>query len=262
MSYVQLTREEFEGWLSDIGFGPGKRQLKPGRGGVYQLFLSPIVAIEINSTTGSQDQVMGRGKASMSVKLVSRINGRTLNKKAQGQNYFARTLNWRENWKKGVDRMRDTYIKAKDFYDTLGAIEDYDAYQQENLALIQGVPGWESNSFLLDLVTRLRKGGVLSPKQRDAVFRMAEESSRDPGTEDSRLPLLRDLYRAARRAGDSWTMEFTLSLAKQIQAGRKELSPKQDQILKDKLKQFRVKTGSKTLGQLADEVLLALSTLQ
>jgi hypothetical protein len=121
-TYVQLTRDEFEEWLTrDLGFSPSEWRLKPGRGGVYQLFLSPTVAIEVNSTTGAQDAVMGRGNASMSLWLASRVNGKVLNKKAMGQSHFARTLNWRENWKKGVERMKDAYLKSKDFYDRLAS---------------------------------------------------------------------------------------------------------------------------------------------
>ena len=240
MSYVQLTRNEFEDWLGDIGFR-GQWKLKPGKGGVYQLFLSPTVTIEINSTTGSGDAVMERGQASMSLRLVSRIHGRTLNKKAMGQSHFARTINWRDNWKKGVDRMRDAYIKAKDFYDNLASIKDYDAYQKDLLALIEGKPHWKQNKFLTDLHDRLQRGGVLTPKQREALERPAAREA--PMVEDPRLVALREVYVQARRAGDEWTMQFTMSLAQQLKAGR-SLSPKQEQIIADKARRYQVRLAA------------------
>lgn len=245
MSYVQLTRDEFEDWLGDIGFPRGHWQLKPGRGGVYQLFLSPTVAIEINSTTGSGDAVMERGQASMSLRLVSRINGRTLNKKAMGQSHFARTINWRDNWKKGVERMRDAYIKAKDFYDNLASIEDYDAYQKDMLALIESKPDWKQNKFLTDMHDRLMRGGILSPKQREALERPAPAPAAPtaPAAEDPRLPAFRELYVNAKRVGDEWTMNFVTSIAQQVKAGR-PLSPKQEQILDDKARRYRVRMAA------------------
>jgi len=106
-TYIQLTRDEFEEWLTrDLGFSTSEWKIKPGRGGVYQLFLSPTVAIEINSTTGSQDAVMGRANASMSMWLASRMNGKVLNRKAMERSHFKRTKNWRKTWKEGVDNMK------------------------------------------------------------------------------------------------------------------------------------------------------------
>jgi hypothetical protein len=241
MSYVQLSREEFEDWLGTVGFPRGHWQLKPGRGGVYQLFLSPTAAIEINSTTGSGDAVMGRGEASMSLRLVSRINGKVLNKKAMGQSHFARTLNWRDNWKKGVDRMRDAYIKAKDFYDHLASIADYDAYQKTFLALIEEKPQWKQNKFLTDLHDRLMQGGILSPKQQEALQRM-ETAPAASNQEDPRLQGLRALFVAAKRAGDTWTMDFVTSLAQQIKAGR-DLSMAQAKSLDDKARRYQVRVA-------------------
>ena len=245
MSYVQLTRAEFEDWLGTMGFHQGDWRLD--RGGVYHLFLSPTVAIEINSTTGSRDEVMGVGKASMSLRLISRINARTLNKKAMGQSHFARTINWRDNWKKGVERMKDAYVKAKDFYDTIASIEDYDAYQREMLGLIESKPNWQQDKFLTDLRDRLQRGGVLSPKQRDALKRVPAQApaprAPEPQREDPRIQSLRELYSKARNDADGWTMDFAKSLGQQLAAGR-DLSPRQTQILEDKLRAYRVRMAA------------------
>ena len=244
MAYAQLTREDFEKWLGVSGYPKNKWQLKPGRGGVYQLFLSPVVAIEINSTTGSRDNVLDKGKASMSLRLVSRVSGRVLNKKAQGQSYFARTTHWRTNWKKGLDRMKDAYIKAKDFYDTLAAIENYEKYQKDMIQLIKSRPHWERDSFLMSLYNKLQNGGVLSMGQRGALEKPQKAPPPPaPEKEDPRVQALRELYAKARRDKDQWTMDFAKSCGQQLQRGR-PLSPKQQDILDQKARAYRVRLGS------------------
>jgi hypothetical protein len=234
-TYAAITREEFEDWLDSLGF-QGKWRVKRGRGGVYQVRLGDNVALEINSTTGSADEVMGVGRASMSVKLVAILNGRTLNRKAQGQSHFARTVNWRKNWAVGVDRMRDAYLKSKDFYDNIARIEDLEAYKQDVLAVIEANPDWHKDQFLSDLHGKVEKGGVLTPKQEVAIQRREPSApAKAPAApegrgEDPRLPMLRDLYVRVRSRGDEWGMEFTKSVAEQIKAGR-TLSPKQEAAL-------------------------------
>jgi hypothetical protein len=253
-TYVQLTRDEFEEWLTrDLGFSPSEWRLKPGRGGVYQLFLSPTVAIEVNSTTGAQDAVMGRGNASMSLWLASRVNGKVLNKKAMGQSHFARTLNWRENWKKGVERMKDAYLKSKDFYDRLASIEDLDQYKQDTLALIERDPNWQNDPFLSDMHDKVQRGSILSEKQQAAVERSAprqqarppaQEAPVAPAAEDPRLPALRELWVRARAARDEWTMDFAKSLGEQLKAGRR-LSPRQVEVVESKAQQYGVRVASR-----------------
>lgn len=246
-TYTQLTRDDFEGWLThDLGFSRSEWALKPGRGGVYQLFLSPTVAIEVNSTTGSQDAVMGRGSASMSLWLASRVNGKTLNKKAMGQSHFARTLNWRENWKKGVERMKDAYLKSKDFYDRLASIEDLDQYKRDTLALIESNEGWQSNTFLSDMHEKVQRGSILSEKQQAALApRRAPAPPAQGGAEDPRLKGMRELWSRANRSQDTWTADFVRSLAEQVKAGR-HLSPKQKAILDDKARFYAVRVATLT----------------
>lgn len=256
-TYIQLTRDEFEEWLTrDLGFSTSEWKIKPGRGGVYQLFLSPTVAIEINSTTGSQDAVMGRANASMSMWLASRMNGKVLNRKAMERSHFKRTKNWRKTWKEGVDNMKSAYLGAKDFYDRIAAIEDLDQYKQDTLALIERDPNWQNNDFLADMHDKVQKGSVLSERQQAAIERSSprqqarpapapvQEAPAQQGSEDPRLPALRELWARARAARDEWTMDFTKSLAEQLKAGRR-LSPRQVEIADEKAQQYGVRVASR-----------------
>lgn len=263
-TYIQLTRDEFEDWLNTIGFR-GKWRLKPGRGGVYQLNLSDTVAIEINSTTGSKDEVMGRGRAAMRLALVSRITGQTLNRKAQGQKHFKRTLNWRETWLKGVERMKAAYMKSKSFYDAIAAIEDRDQYKRDTLALIESVPGWEQNTFLVDQHSKVAGGGILTDNQMAAVQRQVhqgipnpvvvsgpeEAEEPEPAVDDALVQRMRDLWVAARdvsrdRGADarqqrdaSWTMDFVRKWADAVKAGR-SLSGPVRRILDEKFQTYGI----------------------
>lgn len=246
-TYVAITRAEFEDWLNDIGFR-GKWSLKSGTGGVYALELSDLVAVEINSTTGTRDSVRDVGEASMSVKLVAIGSGRVLNKKAQGQSHFARTLNWRKNWKAGIDRMQEAYIKAKEFYDRLASVEDPAEYMNSWLTLIERAPGWKTNTFLTDLHGKVSKGTILSPKQEAAIEKAvsdaretkpaAQEAVKGAGEHPFLAPL-RKLYVAARQAPDTWTMDFAASLGQQVKAGR-ELSKSQIKVMLDKMSAYRI----------------------
>ena len=264
-TYVQITRKEFEDWLDSLGFR-GKWRLKSGRGGVYQLPLSPQVMIEINSTTGSQAQAMQRGRASMSLKLVSRVTGKTLNKKAMGQRHFARTTNWRKNWAKGVDRMKTTYQGSKGWYDQIAEIEDRDKYKAELMGRIEAVPGWDGDAFLTSLHERLGKGGVLTSKQKAALERTEgrirpQEPAREPdpptrsrvrGPDPTAEPAgqlpdieaVRELYRRARASNDTWVLDFAESVGKRIKAGR-PLTDRQQKMLDEKLEDYRLGPNSR-----------------
>jgi hypothetical protein len=277
-TYVQITRQEFEDWLDSLGFR-GKWRLKPGRGGMYQLFLSHQVMIEINSTTGSQAQVMQRGRASMSLKLVSRITGRVLNKKAMGQRHFARTTNWRKNWAKGVERMKAAYEGSKGWYDQIAEIEDRDKYKAEMMERIEAIPDWDGDAFLTSLHERLGTGGVLSSKQKAALERTeGRQHPREPAREPappSRPPrerpepptrsrvqepepeppaepawelpdieTVRELYRRARAANDTWTLGFAESVGKRIKGGR-PLTERQQKMLDEKLEDYRLGPNSR-----------------
>jgi hypothetical protein len=247
-TYVQITRQEFEDWLDSIGFR-GKWQIKSSTGGVYQLFLSPTVMIEINSTTGSSSSVRSRGQASMSLRLVSRITGKTLNRKAMGQRYFARTTNWRKNWEKGVDRMKATYEASKGWYDQIAKIADRDKYKTSMLAKIESVPNWSDDGFLSSLHERVKKGGVLTDRQEEALDRTLrrrpEEAEEAPQPEAPAydLKMLRELYRRARASNDDWTVRFVGNIGQKIK-GRTSLSDRQREVLDDKLRQYNLGDGN------------------
>lgn len=242
--YVDITREEFEDWLDSLG----KRwKRKRGTVGVYRIRLSDAVAIEVSSSLGGGDSNMGRGRASMQVRLVSVITNHTLNKKAQGQKYFKRTQNWRRNLRKGVDRMEQAYRRASAFYEAIAEIEDRKAYKRDVLGIIESIDGWEANPDLVDLHNKVGRGGILTKKQLAEVRQMAI----NPGATTSQSTLteaqeafierLRELWKAARAAGDDWTMEFAADIGQKLTGNSNyRLSERQREVLLDKLKRYHV----------------------
>jgi hypothetical protein len=190
---------------------------------------------------------MERGSASMSLWLASRVNGKVLNKKAMGQSHFARTLNWRDNWKKGVERMKDAYLKSKDFYDRLASIEDLDQYKRDTLALIESNDGWQNNTFLSDMHDKVQRGSILSEKQQAALA--PRRAPTPAAAEDPRIQGLRELWSRANRSQDKWTADFVRSIAEQLKAGRR-LSPKQEALLDDKARFYAVRVAAQRVARL------------
>lgn len=235
-SYVDISRDEFEGWLNSTKFR-GKWSQKRGTAGIFVLPLSETVAIELSSSLSGKGETMGHGEASMSMKLVSLITGQTLNKVAQGQNHWKRTINWAKNLEVGLDRMEDAYRKSSAFYDAIAAIKDRTEYKATNMAKIEAVTGWEKNPFLHDLHERLDRDGILTGKQLEALDRATQaRPSVQPQPEPARavdtnlLGQIRALYAIARERGNNWLMDFSKSIGEQIKAGR-DLSPRQGEIL-------------------------------
>jgi len=250
-TYVQITRQELEDWLDDIGFR-GKWELKEGTKGIYLLHLGPNVAIKLSSTVTGQDDVRERAKASMQVRLVSTLTGQVLNKKAQGQSHFSRTTGWRKNWRKGIDRMKAAYDSSRSFYDAVAEIEDRDRYKEEMVGLIHKVPNWQADGFLSEMNEKLMRGGILTVRQRDAVMRAKDEGeqtgtrapSRNTGPssipdDDPLLIRMRELYKAARRRRDEWTMDFAKSVGLRYKGGR-SLTSNQQRVLDEKFRDYRV----------------------
>ena len=242
---VQLSRDEFEDWLDSRGYR-GKWKIKPGTSGVYLVPLSDTVWLYINSTTGKQEQVMGRGRAAMSMMLVSRTTDRVIlgAQKLMGQKHFKRTLNWKDTWGKGLDRAKATYTKSQSFYDADAEIADRDKYKIDMLHLIESVVGWDQDSFLLDLHNKVKRGGIITKGQIETIRKKEKGgASRTPApapaVDEDEIARLRDLYVAARRSDDDWTMTFTQSLGEQLKRGR-ALSPKQEKVLKDKYRRYRI----------------------
>lgn len=235
-TYTQISRDDLEDWLGDLPLYH-KWSLKQGKAGVYLLPLSTTVAVKMSSTIGTSDDAMGRGQASMQLALVSLVTGQVINKKAQGQSHFARTTNWRKNWKDGFGRMKDAYTKAQGFYDALAAIEDRDRYKSETIKKIEFINGWRDDSMLSDLHSRVTQGGILTNKQLDMVDRLTNQSL--VLKEDPMIQVLRDLYRAAKSTGNQWLMDFTKSVADQLKQGR-SLSPKQIDVINNSRTKFKV----------------------
>jgi hypothetical protein len=231
----------------------------PNKAGVYLMPFSDTVACKLSSTIGTSDDAMGRGLASMQLSLVSRVTGQTLNKKAQGQSHFKRTINWKKTWAEGVERMRDAYAKSAGFYDALAAIEDRDQYKIDVMTAIESIPDWRNNNILADFHAIAAKDGILTLKQVDLLDRTLDrERGRNaptapvappkpiqeaPKAEDPLLPILRALYSKARAVNNDWLMEFTKSVADQVSRGR-SLSPKQMDIIDRSRAQFKVASGS------------------
>jgi hypothetical protein len=254
-TYVELTREEFEDWLNSKGFR-GKWRIHPRYDGVYLPTLSDTVAISINSTTGSREQVMSKGRASMKMRLVSRVTNKVLlgPKKLMGKTHFARTTNWRQNWGKGLDRAKQTYDGSRSFYDAIAVIEDRLQYMDDTMDLIEQIPGWQQDSLLADLHRKVSQGGILTTKQLAVVQKArrnppAPEPSVEvadepavPSLDEALLQRMRALYVAARNArtqdGD-WTMDFVTKWAKGLKAG-KSLSSGVRNLLDKKFQMYGV----------------------
>lgn len=239
-TYVQISRDELEDWLTALGpFLHERWQRVPNRAGIYLLPLSDTVAIKLSSTIGTSDDAMGRGQASMQLSLVSRVTGQTLNKKAQGQSHFARTLKWQKNWRDGLTRMKEAYQKAAGFYDALALIEDRETYKNNLLARIEAVPDWRNHNILSDFHTTAARGGILTGKQTALLENLLDKPQMRSQAEDPLVPILRAMYAQARREGNEWLMTFTKDVAEQIKRGR-PLSPKQQAIVDQNRTKYRL----------------------
>lgn len=228
--YVRINRTEFEAWLST----QGTWGLKAGCGGVYLLHLNDKVAVEINSTTGHQDRVMGKGRASITMRLVSRLTGQTLNQKAVGQSHFKRTTNWRANLEHGIARLEEAYLKSMSWYNRIAEIPDREAYRTETLRSIERIPSWDTDRLLSIFHARVCNGDVLTPKQEAVISSRTNAPCRESDVEH-----LRELYRRARKHQDNWTMDFVTSVAQRIKSGQ-SLSSKQRGILGKKLNAYKM----------------------
>lgn len=258
-TYVQITREELEEWLDSIGFR-GKWERDPRYKGVYLLKLSSSVAVKLSSTIGSEDDAMGRGQASMQLALVSTVTGRVVNKKAQGQSHFKRTVGWKKTWAAGIDTMKKAYLSSSDFYDVIATIADRDAYKNDMLRMIEKVPGWDNDAELINYYRKIERGGVLMPREVEFIN---EEAQRRPakgpdpqkiepdpsGEEPSddvhlvrelRMDALRKLWVLAKRANDEWTMKFAQDIAQKFVSQGRRLSGPQIHHVSEKLKKYRI----------------------
>jgi len=263
-TYVQVTREDLESWLNSIGY-QGKWSRDGKTQGVYLLKLAPSVAVKLSSTIGSRDDAMGKGQASMQLSLISTVTGRVLNKKAQGQSHFKRTLNWKKTWEGGVDTMKKAYLASSDFYDAIALIEDRDAYKDDLLRRIEKLPGWDNNGDLLTFYRKVERGGVLMLRELDIVEEIerrpppapkAPDPQRIESTPDVkgegftykgpqemknlRMDALRKLWVLAKRQNNKWVMEFAQDIATKFVDQDRRLSGPQLRVVADKLKAFQI----------------------
>jgi hypothetical protein len=238
-TFVRLTRDDLEDWLETTEWKGHKWIRKEGKVGVYQLPLSDSVAIELFTTLSKSDDVMGKGMASMKLRLMSRVTDQTLNRKAMEQGHFKRTLGWQKTWLVGINRMKDAYIKSADFYDLIATVKDRDAYKKDALARIEAVSEWASNIALKSYHAQVLGGGILNARQEETLAKAMEK----PVVDEALLERTRNLYRAARRVGDQWTMDFAENLGKIIKAGG-ILSPNRLDILNEKFRIYKVPEGT------------------
>ena len=233
-SFVRITRPELEEWLDSLQLHH-QWTLMPNRAGVYLLPVGENVAVKLSSTIGSSDDAMGVGMGSMQLALVSTVTKQVLNKKAQGQSHFARTTNWRKNWLKGVDLMREAYQKSQGFYDALAIIEDRDKYKADLLAKIQAIPNWQGNSLLADFHGRVQSNGILTTNQVESINRLAKATTEDAVL----LPRMRELYRVAVKAKNQWLIQFTTDMGRLVGSGR-SMSPRQREAMEQNFQRYGV----------------------
>lgn len=226
-TYVQFSREEFEEWLTSTGM---KWKLKPGTAGMYLIPLSDTVAVEVSSSLTGRDDAVSYAQASMSLRLMSLATGLTLNRKAQEQNHFKRTKGWRDNLKKGLDRMVAAYRASASFYDAISVIKDREAYKRENIAKIESISNWQSSPFLSDMHKRLVENGVLTKKQLDAVNEATARSSQPAPVNTELLGHVRALWAIAKQHGDQATMAFAQEAGELIK-NRRDGTPAQKERL-------------------------------
>jgi hypothetical protein len=245
-TYVQISRDDLEQWLDTLHLH-SKWHLVPNKAGIYLLPLSDTVGVKLSSTIGSRDDAMGRGQASMQLALISLITGQVLNKKAQGQNHFARTTNWKLNWKVGIERMRETYLKSQGFYDALAEIEDREQYKIDILKRIESNPEWRNNQILADFHDRALKGGVLTGKQIELMERLTPLKPTpapvsvqvEPQRDEELYQRSRKLFQEATRSHDTWLEGFLRSVGPKLRDGI-ALSPRQLEVLDQNLGKYKV----------------------
>ena len=240
-SYVRISREDLEDWLNSL---PHRWSRKQGRAGIYYVHFSENVGCAVSTTIGRDDAAVGKGRGSMSLSLISLVTGRTLNRKAKDRKYFQRTTNWRKTWADGIKHWLSVYQANAGFYDKIAPIEDRDAYLRDMKQRIESIPSWDSDRMLSSFHEQIQRGSLLSDKQVAIIERAEKNPPVEEDVEDPLVEKLRGLYAQARRSGDNWTMDFAQSIATQLKRGR-SLSPKQQQIVDDKLRQYRLASAKR-----------------
>lgn len=243
-TYVQISRDEFEDWLKSTGY---KWERDRTKAGIYRVFLSPDVAVHISSSIGSKDDAMGRGRASVQMRLISRHTGQTLNKKAQGKSHFKRTKGWKATWKKGLDTFKSAYMKAKDFYDKIAKIEDRKAWAESWMKEIESIPGWESNKFLKEQHEKLEAGKIISDKVEEAILRVKTRGGPKGPTsriDEDLLTAMRQAYVAAKKQNRQRDMDFLQSVAEKVVKRGRPMTSGQEKWWEDIKRRYRIRLGA------------------
>ena len=168
--YALITREDFESWLTESFQNRWSRV--DGRAGIYHIHLSDAVAVKMSTGIGRHDQGLERGKASMSMVLVSRIHGHVLNRKAKKQKHYQRTTNWRQTWHAGVQHWMGVYEKSPDFYDRIGREERGSQRREE-----RGQVAYEPDEAFIDrlrLLWRASRGNDFARNFAESVGNWAK----------------------------------------------------------------------------------------
>ena len=251
-TYVKISREEFEDWLNTLG----KRwSRKPNKAGIYWVHLTSDVAVQVSSSVGTRDEAMGRGQGAAHFSLVSMKNGRTLNKKAQGQARFNRTTNWRVNWKKGIASFVKEFASKKQFYERLATLPA--DYKEKLKARIESLENWRTNPTLKDLHAQVSKGWALSMKQEMLIGRVETEMAAGGGKETGTvveapsrpsgnvnkklLDAMRHAYAAARAQNRARDMEFLKSVAEKTVKRGLSMSSAQEKWWGDIQQRYRIR---------------------
>ena len=213
--YVNITRHELEEWL-DSNFGSWSRVV--GKAGVYLIELSDRVAVKLSSTQKDSGGAVSKGNASMNLSLVSRVDGKLLNRKARDRRYFQRTTNWKKTWKKGVDHWISIYEDKDEFYEK---IADRQGYKTKWLGMIDSLPNGGSDREIIKSRDTLEGGGVLWANQERYILEAVKANRTQSTTPSNTLDVskLRDLYRKARSEGNRDDMDIIKDLGLKARDG-------------------------------------------
>ena len=234
---VTITRPELEAWLDSLGFPWSQDPRYPS---AFLVRIRPNVAVKVTSTLTGAGTTAGTGEGTMHLALVSTppppAVGRVINKKAEGQKGFHRVKGWRDNWTKGVERMRAEYEDKREFYDRIASADP--AANARAIASIEAIPGWRNDPVLVHIHGRASKGEALAQKSFDEIAKRAPRErpvpppareapgpvrtapAREYDPRDGRVVALREVYRIARDvARDERTQKFIRLLADQLRDG-------------------------------------------
>lgn len=194
-SYVDISREDFEGWLTATTRslpGLGDWYLRPGSKGLYVLTIdgTDAVGIVIRSTVGSRDQTRGKGQASIDLRLESLVvPGKVVNRKALTTSRTHRTKNWATTLTKRVKELLGAYQNSPRFYDVIaqfpGGLREY---AETMLTKLHAVENWKNNQELVRLEQLLTRKRVLSKDQEDFITQALEQGVDEDFEQDSARP--------------------------------------------------------------------------